>query len=288
MSRKNKTPWGKRPPPSSEPQFAPAFAKKKKIDPYALEGDDDFAFTTTSNADVGGTWATQDVETGAIQYDSKYESGNARQAKPVWGDWTSPADHSTPADPLSIAPAVRDRFVGDAELMQHQKLSEFERRNRHALGLGGRSNVVRNIFDGKVQSVVETKVDHRIALMNADGTYKDGINRGMPKRRFLEEREARRRARDAEMLKANRMYLDWRNLPEAEKERRRREKAKIDELMSGLTLLEVDESIPEVYESRGTYYRVSMLILLLSTFNRFGAGAVATRESGDPERKTHK
>lgn len=209
------------------------------------------------DAEVRGAWTAIDPDSGTRLWDKRHHAevaereharseGRATSRAPSvrpdpWSGWAS----STKSDfgdvqslksesisttsaamvtrfenpDLDIDPEVREKFISIQDVLRENQrpLSAFEQRNHLAYNASAPVNV---IIGGELVKTMVPKVDKRGELRDRHGNYIDGINRGLMKKRFEEERKRKIEERDDQMELATKERRVWMALNPEERERR--------------------------------------------------------------------
>ena len=273
--------------PPPERTFARGLAvRKPKVDPYdpepRLNEADNFKhLKRTHSADVSGTWATIDEETGSRQFDKRHKkqlaehekarreggsstAGSTRRAP--WMEWasksgdedtslseaggssTSTADMRFENLGLDVDERVREQFLDARHIMGAETgpSSSFKRRNKSLLTSA--SSTVQTIIGGQVVSTVSQK--HNLQ------TWEDRLNgrRGLLPKRYEEEWKKRMEERDEELMHATKMLREWEAATPEEKARRSRRTERVKNLDVDVSL---GEQIPDIYLRKVTSSAIS-------------------------------
>jgi hypothetical protein len=234
--------------------YAPAFAtvrKGQEKDTYRNGGDTPSFSYLRKNAQVSDAgWSTHDSNASRPNWSDEIENDNTVDIRNDPWNWTAKNDSTyTVADGTAIAPEVHEQFIGEQDVMKpgFQHKSAFEKRNVHLLGGSGAAQIVSMI--GDQATLLTRKVDDRVTHMDRHGNYVDGINRGKPKKRHLEEHSQRIAERDGELKRANYIWNEWNSLTSEQQAERRAQAAENRRIMAETLVVEdveVDE-IPNIY-----------------------------------------
>lgn len=275
------------------PALAPKKPAVDPYDPEGQGVSSNYAFLLNEVEDelVQGTWTTIDPATGTRQWDrafreqqqldpkSENSSSQSHYKTPsnggnVWDGWAQSSNDFTGTPKVfdmfsttSTASSedhgskteleVRRHFVDVPDIMldQSRHLTEFERRNRSSLVLGGSTKVI-NMIDGEVVSICHQPIDDRAKYRDEQGNYIDGIDRGKMKKRYETEWQKRLQDRKAEIKHVAKLKEEWDALPPVEQARRTAHKvanSKLVEILGAgfdstrdLSTYE-GEDLPEVY-----------------------------------------
>ena len=211
------------------------------------------------DAGLRGAWTAIDPDSGTRLWDKRHHAevaereqarsegrtvSRASSVRPdPWSGWassaTDPAEfggtHSIKSESLSttsaavdtrfenpdldIDPEVRERFIGIQDVLREEQkpLSAFEQRNNLLYKASAPVNV---IIGGELVKTMVPKVDKRGELRDRHGIYIDGIDRGLMKKHFEEDRKRKIDERDEQMEQATKERRAWMALPPEERERR--------------------------------------------------------------------
>ena len=212
------------------------------------------------DAEVRGAWTSIDFETRTRQWDERHhaevaerelarsEGRSTSRASSVrqnpWSGWATPSTvdpygksdtHSIKSDfvsatsatvdarfedpDLDIDPEVRERFIGVQDVLrENQKpLSAFEQRNNLSYKASAPVHVT---IGGELVKTLVPKLDRRGELRDRHGNYVDGLDRGLMKKHFEEDRKRKIEERDEQMEQATKERRAWMALSPEERERR--------------------------------------------------------------------
>ena len=247
--------------------FAPAFASKPKKPTSDDEEDNDYnqyEFMRRADVKLASTWNTFDPDlkqiskTGEPKAESEQE-GEVNLKPGPWNNWGH-GDHAredaNATGSSETAPTVNHLFVDIQKIMQHDTAprTAFEARNQQALGLSQKSNKIVNMIGNQLISSVEDKTDERLSLMDREGRYVDGVWRGQPKKRLLQERERRIVQRDSEIEHACAVLKEWDSLTPDEQQDRLKKARRNADVMLELLTIDIQEGIPEAYTNEPSLF----------------------------------
>lgn len=247
------------PPRMFAPGLALRKPKVNPYDPQnRLVPKDEYSFMRErQDAEVRGAWTAIDPDSGTRLWDKRHhaeveERAQARsEGRPTsrassvrpdpWSGWASSTtseftdvqgvksesmstisagfDARFENPDLDVDPEVREKFIGVQEVLRQNKgsLSAFEQRNNLSYNASAPVHV---IIGGELVKTMVPKVDRRGELRDRHGIYIDGVNRGLMKKRFEDERKRRIEERDDELIQASKDRRAWMALTPEERERR--------------------------------------------------------------------
>lgn len=247
------------PPRTFAPGLALRKPKVNPYDPQnRLAPKEEYSFMRErQDAVVRGAWTAIDPDSGTRLWDRRHHAeveeraqarsegrviSRASSARPdPWSGWASSttseysdvqsvkseSNSTIPATidarfenpDLDVDPEVREKFIGVQDVLRQNRgpLSAFEQRNNLSYNPSAPVHV---IIGGEIAKTLVSKVDRRGELRDRHGNYVDGINRGLMKKRFEEDRKRKIEERDDELQRASKERRAWMALTPEERERR--------------------------------------------------------------------